>query len=195
MDFVDNQATNIYRIGCELLRSASPPPLVSDGGFEFVSMAAPTLTFGGDGGGGGSHGGWRPAVGNLTDDRVRLRACAAAPHAGRYAGRLQLPTAGAVALPVPLSAAAPPGTFRVTFFARCSPPGVLAAVGPGGGAGTRLGANWTAVEGAWTQAPDGHNLVERDRKGSGAGPVLNFTSPFETGAAVWIDSVSMLARQ
>jgi hypothetical protein len=88
-------------------------------GFEGVSLALPTLPYAGGGGGGGSHGGWNGGLqlGNFTDDRVRLEASAAAPHAGRYAGRVQLPTADAVTLVVPLSpaaATAPSGRYTLT---------------------------------------------------------------------------------
>ena len=84
-------------------------------------MALPTLPYAGGGGGGGSHGGWNGGLqlGNFTDDRVRLETSAAAPHAGRYAGRVQLPTADAVTLVVPLSpaaATAPSGRYTLTVI-------------------------------------------------------------------------------
>eukprot|EP01047_Picozoa_sp_COSAG01_P006690 COSAG01_NODE_246_length_20450_cov_195.166822_3_plen_566_part_00 len=187
MDIVDNQATNIYRIGCELRNRAEPDgaPLVADGGFESVSLALPTHYYAGAGGGGGSHGGWRPAVGNKTDDRVRLRLCAAAPHAGRYAGRLQLPTAAVVALPVPLSGPTPPasaGDFSLTFFARSSPPGVTVHMGT---ENVSLGVAWAQINSSWS--PPSADEIGRPVNG----PVLQFSSPFSTGATVWIDSVAL----
>ena len=135
-DFIDNQATNVYRIGCTL-RSPDPDLMVADGGFEEIHLAQPTLPFDSTGGGGahflhhlilkfpwllsliryvlwigGSHGGWNGGVqfGNFTDDRVRLEVSNAAPHSGRYAGRLQLPTDAAVTVIVPLTKAAATST-------------------------------------------------------------------------------------
>lgn len=135
-DMIDNQATNVYRIGCGLHASqkAAPvsPPLIADGGFEGVSLAQPGLLYAGGGLGGGSHGGWSGGLqlANFTDDRVRLEASAAEPHAGRYAGRLQLPTDDPVTLIVPLSRAAraASGRYRLTVYGRSSPPGVQLAV-------------------------------------------------------------------
>lgn len=192
MDFIDNQATNIYRIGCELRASSTggTSPLqitVADGGFESASLALPTHSYAGAGGGGGSHGGWRPTVGNLTDDRVRLRLCAAAPHAGRYAGRLQLPTAAAVELPVPLTGAAPPGAawnFSLVFFARSSPPGVTVAVGT---ENVTLGVAWAQINANWSPPASGDAVHSKPE----SGPVLRFASLFATGGTVWIDSVAL----
>ena len=186
MDYIDNQATNIYRIGCELLVSGNPP-LVADGGFESVSLALPTHSYAGDGGGGGSHGGWRPTVGNLTDERVRLRICAAAPHAGRYAGRLQLPTAATVELPVPLATTNPPGAaggFSLIFFARSSPPGVTVAVGT---ENVSLGVAWEQINANWSPPASGDAVMGKPKPK--LGPVLCFASPYATGATVWVDSV------
>lgn len=133
-DMIDNQATNVYRIGCGLHASqeAAAVELIADGGFERVSLAQPGLPYAGGGGGGGSHGGWSGGLqlANFTDDRVRLEASAAEPHSGRYAGRLQLPSDDPVTLIVPLTSAAgnASGRYKLTVYGRSSPPGVQLSV-------------------------------------------------------------------
>lgn len=156
-DWLAPSKTNIYRLGCggrDALTAVGTPTsnLVQNGNMELVQQA-------------GTDGcvmhrmGCLPTwttlacndAGRWTDDRAWVSISTAAPHSGRHAARLQLPTAEPVVLSLPLNSykvtalckavglgpKQPCATilnftsYHLKFFARAAPMGLFA----GGGAG------------------------------------------------------------
>jgi hypothetical protein len=199
VDFIDNQNTNIYRIGCAMqhpsaaamaLNTASDVRssggIVVDGGFEDVAVSMPTLY----------RSAWHIWMENMTDDRARLRVSTAEPYHGRYAAVVQLPTSDTIALGVPIEKTAAAGSYRVSLYARSSPEGLLVTPSmceqndhtncdhdlqhtP-----QALSTEWALVTGIVTI---GGATARSEWR-----PVLLLTSPYPLGGTIYIDSVCVL---
>ena len=171
-DYVDGWGTNVYEIGCVVPTTGAATNLAVNGNFETVTKSKPTQIYdswhifatdpvapGSWDGGMNSGGTTLLSSENRTDDRARLTADTADPFEGRYSGRIVVPTATPLLIPISLTASPAVGlgrTVRVSFRARSSPAGaVVAAVsGPmpmasNAGAGSSplppLGPEWSLV--------------------------------------------------
>ena len=148
-DFIDGQATNVYRFGCTdptfTQHAKDTPgvrnqrvegtPGVRNGNWEEVNVAVPTIVSQGLSGLGGHSASWSLSSDTFSDDRVRLRVSTMLPRGGRHCGEINLATGRQVNMTVPLRFStqgvkmATEGSRRnqqvytLRLWARSSPPG------------------------------------------------------------------------